>query len=138
MFLNLLIVLRSIDDRDVSQVFMCFQLFKIHLICRQIQIIGPEVKAWDMFRVLPPEQDRSAEKSEERVQAVLRFVKLLAIIIVFILVLGGGVVAKGTLLFMTSQLDRNHEVEYCNRELDLSKLITKILLHLFVNCRMLF
>ncbi|KAF4529725.1 hypothetical protein B566_EDAN015354 [Ephemera danica] len=87
----------------------------------QVQVVAPEIKAWDMFRVLPPEEDHNSAKNEERMTKILRFVKVVIVLLVFFIVLGGGIVAKGTILFMTSQLSRDQVVNYCNQELDINR-----------------
>ncbi|CAB3381251.1 Hypothetical predicted protein [Cloeon dipterum] len=78
----------------------------------------PELKAWDLFRVLPPAKDLTAAESEARVNAILRWVKLLVCIIVFVIVLGCGIIAKGTILFMATQTSQSQRLEVCNRKLD--------------------
>jgi hypothetical protein len=47
-------------------------------------------------------------------QVSLQIVKILAYICTFLFVLGGAVVSKGTLLFMTSQLQKNTIIGFCN------------------------
>jgi hypothetical protein len=47
----------------------------------------------------------------------LQIVKLLAYICTFIFVLGGAVLSKGTLLFMTSQLRANTTVDFCGESI---------------------
>jgi len=80
------------------------------------------MKAWDLFRVLPPEKDLSAQESDARVNLVLRWVKLFACIIVCLVVLGTGVLAKGTVLFMATQTSKTQIIAYCNTpEIDISK-----------------
>jgi chitin synthase len=87
------------------------------------QLVEAELKAWDMFRELPPEADHNDLKSETQMLKFLRFIKLIATFLIFIIVLGCGVIAKGTVLFMTSQIRIGQTVEHCNRELDFSKYI---------------
>lgn len=43
--------------------------------------------------------------------------KVFAYLLTFVIVLGSGVVSKGTLLFMTSQIRQDKIVTYCNRDL---------------------
>lgn len=82
----------------------------------------PDLKAWDLFRVLPPEKDLTAQENEARVNLVLRWVKLLACIVVFVVVLGTGVMAKGTVLFMATQTSKTQTISFCNTpEIDISK-----------------
>ena len=48
------------------------------------------------------------------IEVSLQIVKVLAYICTFLLVLGGAVLSKGTLLFMTSQLNRERNIILCN------------------------
>lgn len=48
---------------------------------------------------------------------VVKILKIAAYLITFVIVLGSGVIAKGTLLFMTSQLQDGKVTPYCNKEL---------------------
>ncbi len=50
-----------------------------------------------------------------------KILKLVAYILTFILVLCGGVISKGCVLFMSSQLKRDRKVQYCNRDLGRDK-----------------
>lgn len=45
----------------------------------------------------------------------VKILKLVAYILVFLAVLGSAVVAKGTLLFITSQLKKGRQIVHCNR-----------------------
>jgi chitin synthase len=51
-------------------------------------------------------------------QVSLQIVKILAYICTFLFVLGGAVLSKGTLLFMTSQLQKNRTIGFCNEPLN--------------------
>ncbi|XP_059481100.1 chitin synthase chs-2-like [Neocloeon triangulifer] len=77
----------------------------------------PELKAWDLFRVLPPQKDLSAAESEATMNLILRWVKLLICIIVFLVVLGCGVLAKGTILFMAAQTSGTQQVDFCYKQI---------------------
>lgn len=46
-----------------------------------------------------------------------KILKVFAYLIIFVIVLGSGVISKGTLLFMTSQLRQDKIITYCNRDL---------------------
>ena len=64
-----------------------------------------ETKGWDVFRVLPPEQDSSSEAMNKRCMSItVRILKVIAYVVSFCVVLGGCVISKSTLLFMTSQV----------------------------------
>lgn len=51
------------------------------------------------------------------VDTTVKIIKVLAYISIFCLVLGSAIVAKGTLLFMTSQLKKDKEILHCNKAL---------------------
>lgn len=53
----------------------------------------------------------------EWVDISVKFMKLFAYILVFAITLGAAVVAKGTLLFVTSQLKKGREISHCNKVL---------------------
>lgn len=55
--------------------------------------------------------------TSEWIDVSVKFLKLLAYIIVFAVVLGAAVVAKGTLLFITSQLKKDRQITHCNKAL---------------------
>ena len=64
-----------------------------------------ETKGWDVFRVLPPEQDSSSEAMNKRCMSItVRILKVIAYVVSFCVVLGGAVISKSTFLFMTSQV----------------------------------
>jgi len=48
----------------------------------------------------------------------LQIVKVLAYICSFLFVLGGAVLSKGTLLFMTSHISSTTSIDYCNKTLN--------------------
>lgn len=47
----------------------------------------------------------------------VKLLKLLAYVIVFAVVLGSAVIAKGTLLFVSSQLKKGRQISHCNKAL---------------------
>lgn len=47
----------------------------------------------------------------------VKILKVFAYLFTFVIVLGGGVISKGCVLFMTSQLRRDRKLPYCNRDL---------------------
>jgi chitin synthase len=74
-----------------------------------------ETKGWDVFRVIPPEQDSSSEAMNKRCMAItVRVLKVIAYIVCFAVVLGGAVISKGTVLFMTSQIRPRRQVSVCS------------------------
>lgn len=56
-------------------------------------------------------------ESQKCLEFTVRVLKVLAYTITFVVVLGSGVIAKGTVLFMTSQLKKDKRLAYCNRNL---------------------
>ena len=81
-----------------------------------------ETKGWDVFRVLPPEQDSSSEAMNKRCMAItVRVLKVIAYAICFIIVLGGAVISKTTILFMTSQIRPHKQILHCNKDLERDK-----------------
>lgn len=84
-----------------------------------------------MFREFPPKQDSISMESQKCLEFTVRLFKVFAYIIVFVVVLGSGVIAKGTTLFMTSQIKKDRRLEYCNRNLGMyltSVMVTSILI----------
>ncbi|KOB69511.1 Chitin synthase [Operophtera brumata] len=80
-----------------------------------------ETKGWDVFREFPPKQDSGSMESQKCLEFTVRLLKVAAYIIVFVVVLGSGVIAKGTTMFMTSQLKKDRRIAYCNRNLGRDK-----------------
>ncbi|XP_046403163.1 chitin synthase chs-2 isoform X1 [Ischnura elegans] len=83
--------------------------------------VVPETKGWDSFRVLPPESDSGSMADQHCLEFTLRILKVLAYLLTFGIVLVSGVVAKGSLLFMTSQIRPGRVSEYCNKDLGREK-----------------
>lgn len=74
-------------------------------------------KDWDVFTNNPPVILSGSMADQTCIQVSLQIVKLLAYICTFIFVLGGAVLSKGTLLFMTSQLNSKRNVTFCSEVL---------------------
>jgi chitin synthase len=85
------------------------------LYCRQQAI--QETKDWDIFTNNPPVIISGSMADQTCIQVSLRIAKVLAYICTFLFVLGGAVLSKGTLLFMTSHLKSNRIIEFCNATL---------------------
>lgn len=47
----------------------------------------------------------------------VKILKVFAYLFTFVIVLGGGVISKGCVLFMSSQLRRDRKLPYCNKDL---------------------
>ncbi|KAK9304728.1 hypothetical protein QLX08_003947 [Tetragonisca angustula] len=80
-----------------------------------------ETKGWDVFRNPPPKIDSGSMANQRCLEVTVQITKMIVYLLVFVIVLGSGVVAKGTILFMTSQLRANRTVVYCNRKLGRDK-----------------
>jgi chitin synthase len=72
---------------------------------------------WDVFTNPPPAIITGSMADQTCMQVSLQIVKVLAYICTFIFVLGGAVLSKGTLLFMTSQLRTDTTIEICNKSI---------------------
>ena len=77
-----------------------------------------ETKGWDVFRNLPPDTDSGSETNQRCLGHVVRVLKVFVYFLSFFIVLGGTVVTKGTLFFMTSQIRPGKTIAYCNKELE--------------------
>ena len=72
-----------------------------------------------MFRILPPEQESGSESFDRRyIGYFVRFLKVVAYVFCFVVVLGGAVVSKGTTLFMTSHIKPNRAIRHCNEDIE--------------------
>ncbi|XP_076671624.1 hyaluronan synthase-like protein kkv isoform X5 [Andrena cerasifolii] len=80
-----------------------------------------ETKGWDVFRNPPPKIDSGSMANQRCLEATVQITKVVVYLLVFVIVLGSGVVAKGTILFMTSQLRADRTIVYCNRQLGRDK-----------------
>lgn len=56
-----------------------------------------------------------------------KFLKIIAYILTFLVVLAGGVIAKGCILFMSSQLKQDRRLPYCNKDLARDKQFISII-----------
>ena len=74
-----------------------------------------ETKGWDVFRDLPPKTDSGSMANQRCLELTVKIFKVLAYLITFVIVLVSGVVAKGCLLFMTSQLRKDRALPFCNK-----------------------
>lgn len=76
-----------------------------------------ETKGWDVFRDPPIKIDSGSMANQACMEITAKILKLVAYILTFVLVLCGGVIAKGCVLFMSAQLKRDRQVQYCNKDL---------------------
>lgn len=76
-----------------------------------------ETKAWDVFRDLPPRQDSGSMASKAFLEFLIRTLKVIVYLVTFVVVLVSGVISKGCVFFMTSQLRApDKHIPYCNKE----------------------
>lgn len=70
-----------------------------------------------MFRDPPLKIDSGSMANQACLNVSVRILKVFAYLITFVIVLAGGVVSKGCILFMTSQVRRDRKIPYCNKDL---------------------
>ncbi|XP_066260725.1 chitin synthase chs-2 isoform X1 [Euwallacea similis] len=80
-----------------------------------------ETKGWDVFRDPPIKEESGSMANQKCLEITVKILKIVAYLVTFIIVLASGVISKGTLLFMTSQLKPDKIVHYCNRDLGREK-----------------
>uniref|UniRef100_A0A336MER8 chitin synthase n=1 Tax=Culicoides sonorensis TaxID=179676 RepID=A0A336MER8_CULSO len=76
-----------------------------------------ETKGWDVFRDPPIKIDSGSMANQACMELTAKILKVVAYLITFIIVLIGGVVAKGCVIFMAAQLKRDKKIPYCNKDL---------------------
>jgi chitin synthase len=70
-----------------------------------------------VFRNLPPETNSGSTANQKCLDITVKCFKVIAYLITFSVVLICGMITKGIVLFMTSQIKPNRKLKYCNREL---------------------
>ncbi|XP_014282325.1 chitin synthase chs-2 isoform X2 [Halyomorpha halys] len=80
-----------------------------------------ETKGWDVFRVLPPKTDSGSMENQACLEFTVKILKIIAYLVTFTIVLISGVMAKLSVLFITSQLRPDRVVSYCNKDLGRDK-----------------
>ncbi|XP_071447222.1 chitin synthase chs-2-like [Hetaerina americana] len=88
---------------------------------------GSQVKGWDVFENLPPDEESGSTAEHKWIEVSMKIMKVSAYIVTFIMVLACGVVAKGSLLFMASQIKPGRITEFCNRDLSQEKHFTSVI-----------
>lgn len=63
--------------------------------------------------------------NQECLEFTVKILKLFAYLFTFIIVLASGVISKGTLLFMTSQINPKKILPYCNWDLGMLFVINR-------------
>ncbi|KAG6452556.1 hypothetical protein O3G_MSEX007672 [Manduca sexta] len=85
------------------------------------QRTAQETKGWNLFREIPVKKESGSMATKNWIETSVKILKVLAYILVFCAVLGSAVIAKGTLLFITSQLKKDRQITHCNRRLALDQ-----------------
>ncbi|XP_050718358.1 chitin synthase chs-2-like isoform X3 [Eriocheir sinensis] len=74
-----------------------------------------ETKAWDVFRTLPPSNTSLSEDSQKFLEFTIKCLKVFTYLLTFGVVLASGVITKGIVLLMTSQLRKSKTLNYCSK-----------------------
>lgn len=83
-----------------------------------------ETKGWDVFRDPPLKIESGSMANAACLDLSVKILKVFAYLFTFVIVLGGGVISKGCVLFMSAQLSRDRKLPYCNKELVSEKLLS--------------
>nr|QCI31493.1 chitin synthase [Grandidierella japonica] len=70
-------------------------------------------ESWDVFRNPPPPNNSLSENSDKYMAVTVKFLKVFTYLLTFAIVLGCGVISKGIVLLMASQLKANKTLPYC-------------------------
>ncbi|KAK7069529.1 chitin synthase I, partial [Halocaridina rubra] len=74
-----------------------------------------ETKDWDVFRALPPARGARSQSEDDFLTFLVKLLKIFAYLFTFAVVLVSGVITKGLVLLMTSQLKTNKTVPVCSK-----------------------
>ncbi|ODM95932.1 Chitin synthase 6 [Orchesella cincta] len=75
-----------------------------------------DTRNWDVFRNLPLESEEGSVEDQGCYLFVIKLLKVVAYLVTFTAVLGGAVLAKISLLLMTTQLEPDRTVPFCNKK----------------------
>lgn len=93
----------------------CFKLFDIHFsLLLSSQRIASETKAWNVFRDPLPKSETGSNANRNCLHLSLKIIKVIVYLMTFVVVLGCSVTAVSTILLMTSQLQVDRTIIYCN------------------------
>ena len=107
-------LISSLDYCYFINDLFCIDFFSWYLLIYS-QRSAIDTKGWDVFRVLPPEDTTGSLANQKVVELTVKIFKVVAYLLTFVIVLSAGVISKGTVLFMTSQLKPGKTTEYCTR-----------------------
>jgi hypothetical protein len=108
---------RNVLSHKTAVFIKLFTGFKIGWLFCFSQRTVQETKGWDVFEDPPPKSDSGSMANQNCLQITVKLLKVVAYLFTFVIVLGSGVIAKGTTLFMTSQLRKDRIIPYCNRDI---------------------
>ncbi|KAF5272147.1 hypothetical protein FQA39_LY01229 [Lamprigera yunnana] len=80
-----------------------------------------EIEPWDVFKDPPVKIATGSMEESKLLDKTVKLFKLLIYLLTFSTVLGSAVISKGTLLFMTSQIQPNQTKHYCKDYIDRNK-----------------
>ena len=66
--------------------------------------------------MVPIEEESGSAVEHPVYEASIKVLKVVVYLLTFVIVLGGCMVAKGTMLFMTSQLKMDKKLSYCDKD----------------------
>ncbi|KAF0297192.1 Chitin synthase chs-2 [Amphibalanus amphitrite] len=76
---------------------------------------------WNIFRMVPIEEESGSAVEHPFYEASIKVLKVVVYFLTFGIVLGGCMVAKGTMLFMTAQLKMDKKLSYCDKNSGLGR-----------------
>lgn len=76
-----------------------------------------ETKAWDVFRTVPPSNSSLSEDSQKFLELTIKCLKVFTYLLTFGVVLAAGVITKGLVLLMTSQLKSSKKLPICSKKI---------------------
>ncbi|XP_076028581.1 hyaluronan synthase-like protein kkv [Oratosquilla oratoria] len=74
-----------------------------------------ETKSWDVFRNMPPSSGSLSEDTQNYMDVTVKALKVFTYLLTFGVVLSCGVITKGLVLLMTSQLRKSKTLSICSR-----------------------
>ncbi|XP_018021745.1 chitin synthase chs-2 [Hyalella azteca] len=80
------------------------------------QSTGEPVVLWDVFRDPPPPNSSLSENSDKYMAVTVKFLKVFTYLLTFAIVLGCGVITKGLVLLMASQLKAKKTLPLCTKD----------------------
>ncbi|XP_043284276.1 chitin synthase chs-2-like [Venturia canescens] len=73
-----------------------------------------EIQGWDVFKIFPPKLKTGSKADTTFFDVTARVTKLLTYFVLFALILGGGIVAKMSIIFAVAQIKNDTRVDFCD------------------------